>query len=479
MCKKLRSSAALLLTCVLLISGTSAAYAEEGYGPWYVNNQQEETSAQITTGPGAKPTGETSGETTGQDQPPEEEGEDEEAALRAEQEAAEAALRASLPQLQTSVLHMDGHWSVPFFNDQLISIGDESFRSIAIYLTNTVGDIIYRSYSSAHGWTPWAMNGQYTAVYDETSIVEAVQIKLNGPVSKSLDLYYISVLNDGTQTGWAKNGGSCGTMGTGAYMTQFKMSFYANYDTFPFQTDGALISQQPDGVQFIDGEPRYSNGLGGDYSGWGYVGNDRYYFINNTPVSGWQYIDGYKYYFGDDFKLVTDLEPIIGAAGPYHIKINKEMNCTTVYVQDGANGFIIPLKSFLCSTGDDTPLGTFKTPEKYRWRFMNSGVYAQYATRLAAGKSFLLHSIIFEKQDNMTLRSDTYNYLGIARSAGCIRYLTRDAKWIYDHCPVGTSITVYNDTNPGPYGRPVIPHWIPEEQTWDPTDVTVSLPEVQ
>jgi len=25
----------------------------------------------------------------------------------------------------------------------------------------------------------------------------------------------------------------------------------------------------------------------------------------------------------------------------------------------------------------------------------------------------------------------------------------------------------------------VIPHWIPEEQTWDPTDVTVSLPEVQ
>lgn len=455
--KKMRSSAALLLIFMMLVSGTLAAYAEEGYGPGYVTAHDE--TQPTTTGPLAD-------FSTGQGQ------------LSEEDEAAEAARRASLPQLQTSVLHMDGHWSVPFYNDQLISIDNESFRSIAIYLTNTVGDIIYRSYSSAHGWTPWAMNGQYTAVYDETSIVEAIQVKLNGPVSNKFDLYYISVLNDGTQTGWAKNGGSCGTMGTGINITQFKMSLYANYDTFPFQTDGALYAQQPDGVQFIDGEPRYSSGLGGDYTGWGYVGNERYYFINNTPVSGWQYIDGYKYYFGDDFKLVTDLEPIIGSAGPFHIKINKEMNCTTVYAQDGANGFIIPLKSFLCSTGDDTPLGTFKTPEKYRWRLMNSNVYAQYATRLSAGKSFLLHSIIYEKQDNMTLWPETYNYLGVARSAGCIRYLSSDAKWIYDRCPVGTSITVYNDKNPGPYGRPVIPYTIPLEQTWDPTDVTVVLPQV-
>lgn len=64
------------------------------------------------------------------------------------------------------------------------------------------------------------------------------------------------------------------------------------------------------------------------------------------------------------------------------LKINKQMNCTTVYIQDGTNGFIIPYKTFLCSTGDDTPLGDHKTPEKYRWRLMNTDEYCQYCTRL-------------------------------------------------------------------------------------------------
>ena len=58
------------------------------------------------------------------------------------------------------------------------------------------------------------------------------------------------------------------------------------------------------------------------------------------------------------------------------------MNCTTIYAKDGANGFIIPYKAFLCSTGDDTPIGTFRTPEKLRWQLMLSGVYCQYLTRL-------------------------------------------------------------------------------------------------
>lgn len=66
--------------------------------------------------------------------------------------------------------------------------------------------------------------------------------------------------------------------------------------------------------------------------------------------------------------MVEDLEPIIGANGPFLIRINKQMNCMTIFVQDGANGYIIPLKSFLTSTGEDTPVGTFHTPEKYRWR---------------------------------------------------------------------------------------------------------------
>lgn len=136
---------------------------------------------------------------------------------------------------------------------------------------------------------------------------------------------------------------------------------------------------------------------GSNYTGWGWVDGQRYYFNDSYPVTGWQYIDGYKYYFAEDGKLVEDLEPIIGANGPFLIRINKQMNCMTIFVQDGANGYIIPLKSFLTSTGEDTPVGTFHTPEKYRWRLMIHGLYTQYATRLGSGLPILMHSVIYDR----------------------------------------------------------------------------------
>ena len=101
---------------------------------------------------------------------------------------------------------------------------------------------------------------------------------------------------------------------------------------------------------------------------------------------------------------------------------------------------------------------------------MNSGVSCQYATRLGPGLSFLLHSIIYSVQDINTMHPDTYNYLGVARSAGCIRFTSGDAKWIYDHCPIGTTIQVYNSPVPGPFERPTIKAVIPTTQHWDPTD---------
>jgi len=95
--------------------------------------------------------------------------------------------------------------------------------------------------------------------------------------------------------------------------------------------------------------------------------------------------------------------------------------------------------------------------------------YTQYATRIIAGKSFLMHSVIYDKPDNHTLFADTYNGLGVLRSAGCVRLTTADAKWIYDNCKLGTTVTIYNNSHPGPFDRPVIVP-IPLEQKWDPTD---------
>ena len=125
----------------------------------------------------------------------------------------------------------------------------------------------------------------------------------------------------------------------------------------------------------------------------------------------------------------------------------------TIYAQDGGNGYIIPVKSFLTSVGDDTPVGTFKTPEKYRLRLMIHDVYTQYATRLGAGLPILIHSIIYDAANPMTVWASTYNNMGIARSAGCIRLMSGDSKWVYDHCALGTTVQVYNSSVAGPFER--------------------------
>ena len=53
-------------------------------------------------------------------------------------------------------------------------------------------------------------------------------------------------------------------------------------------------------------------------------------------------------------------------------------------------------------------------------------------------------------------------------SHGCIRMTVADCKWIYDHCPSGTVVTV-GDNLPAPFDRPEAEK-IPEGQDWDPTD---------
>ena len=89
-----------------------------------------------------------------------------------------------------------------------------------------------------------------------------------------------------------------------------------------------------------------------------------------------------------------------------------------------------------------------------------------------------MHSIIYDAPNPFSVWASTYNHMGVARSAGCIRLTTEDSKWIYDHCPLGTTVEVYNNPVPGPYERPTITSEIPFEQTWDPTDPNVTQEQI-
>lgn len=439
-----------------------------------------DTSAQTTSPDGSAASSETNGFTDGQNAALTEQQGAELEAEKAQAEAEASHLNNPLvvpdreAHLQTTILLNDAQaWSQAYVNDQQIEGAAAGFSSISTFLENIHGNVLYRTYSSVNGWTAWALNGQQTANATTWVPVEAIQYRFSGPVADKYDIYYSTILSDGTRTGWAKNGESAGTMNQGLYITGFRLAFFVK-GTAELDTTNVLVSAHQDGIQMVDGVMQYIHGDGSGYTGWGWQQDDRYYFVDSMPVTGWQYIDGFKYYFQEDGRLLQDVEPIIGTGGPFMLKINKEMNCLTVYAKDGDNGFIIPVKSFLTSVGDDTPIGTFRTPEKYRWRLMIHDLYTQYATRLGAGMPILIHSIIYDAPNPFTVWASTYNNLGIARSAGCIRLASADAKWVYDNCAIGTTVVVYNSSIAGPFERPTIMYEIPFEQTWDPTDPNVT-----
>lgn len=184
---------------------------------------------------------------------------------------------------------------------------------------------------------------------------------------------------------------------------------------------------------------------------------------------GWRYVNGYKLYYDKNGKLVKDVSSIIGKQSSYVIKVNKKKNCVTVYAKDGKNGYIIPVKAFVCSAGNATPITTARTPAKYRWHALNGNCYGQWCTRIKQG--FLFHSVMYGKTKNTTLSVSNYNKLGKTASHGCIRLKAGDAKWIYDNCKLKTKVIIYNSSNAGPLGKPSavkLPKW----HKWDPTDPT-------
>ncbi|MCO7111449.1 L,D-transpeptidase [Gemmiger formicilis] len=118
------------------------------------------------------------------------------------------------------------------------------------------------------------------------------------------------------------------------------------------------------------------------------------------------------------------------------------------------------------------PTGYFSTPVDYSWRLLMGPSYGQYATRIY--DSYLFHSVPYYSQHKDDVEYDEFNLLGTRASLGCIRLAVVDVKWIYDNCPLGTPVIIYNDADdPGPMGKPGTIYTDPadtEKRGWDPTD---------
>ncbi len=161
-------------------------------------------------------------------------------------------------------------------------------------------------------------------------------------------------------------------------------------------------------------------------------------------------------------------EPVM----PYYLRVNLTQNIVTVYARDESGEYTVPIKSMACSVGTDgkTPTGTYTTSDKYSWRLLSGNVYGQYCTRITG--HILFHSVPYFTKDKGNLEFDKYNKLGQAASLGCVRLSVIDAKWIYDNCPKGSTVTLYYSDAPEPIS-PTMPTQIDindARRGWDPTD---------
>ena len=346
--------------------------------------------------------------------------------------------------------------------------GDISAFAMDLKNFEGIGGVSYRAYTNTGGYLWWYHDGIQTGVVGSGSWVEAIQIQLSGQAEKMYDVYYSVTSSGQGKMGYAKNGEVAGTVDIGEKILSIEVVLVPKGSAGPQSAAPRYKSAASGRLSVAENATVMFNEDGSVYNGW--LSDDfvRYYFENGYAKTGWQYIDGYKFYFDSCGRLVQDVDSLIGKQSDYLLKVNKTLNCLTVYAKDGNNGYIIPVKAMLTSVGDDTPIGTFKTPEKYRWRLMVNDTYTQYATRITQG--FLFHSITYATPNENNLLTVGYNGLGVSRSLGCVRLNCRNSKWVYDNCHLGTTVQVYGDANvASPFDKPeLVP--ISDQQTWDPTD---------
>lgn len=218
------------------------------------------------------------------------------------------------------------------------------------------------------------------------------------------------------------------------------------------------------------------SGPSADSQKLGMIGQDTPITVTGKCSNGWMRIDynGATGYCSAQYLKGSQNE----STAQYMIKVNRKQNIVIVYAKDENGAYTKPYKAMVCSVGlnDATPTGTWNTTDKYTWRLLSGNVYGQYATRITG--HYLFHSVPYFTQSKSDLESEEYNKLGEPASLGCIRLSVEDAKWIYDNCPSGTTVTIYDSDEAEPLAKPT-PIKIDlndSRKGWDPTDPDTNNP---
>lgn len=258
--------------------------------------------------------------------------------------------------------------------------------------------------------------------------------------------YYMNPSNYVMKTGWLTNNGK---------------TYYLNPNKDAV-TYGAAITGWKEISDGTASYMYYFESDGARHTGWYTENGKRYYFDSSGKMyTGKHTIDGTTYDFGTTGGIPINQE--------WRIEVNRRYNFVVVYRGD------TEMNAFVCSTAADgvtTPVGTFKLQDKLRWHTLNGPTYGQYCSHITW--NILFHSVpCMRPNDSNSLNPYYYNQLGTAASGGCIRLTVRDAKYLYDSCPIGTKVVISDSLETVPRPKTVqvkTAPKIPLTQTYDPTD---------
>ena len=130
----------------------------------------------------------------------------------------------------------------------------------------------------------------------------------------------------------------------------------------------------------------------------------------------------------------------------YHLFVDVTNQITRAYALDAQGEYTVLVREMICSTGtksNPTPIKTCTLPGKRaRWGYFPEwGSHAQYLTRIDSSNAF--HSVLYSSANEKALVVSSFEKLGERASHGCVRLLVDDAKWIYENCPAGTPVTIF------------------------------------
>ena len=212
------------------------------------------------------------------------------------------------------------------------------------------------------------------------------------------------------------------------------------------------------GMVYIDGQIYYFNSDGVKCAGVQFFNGRSYYFDANGALlkNRWTTINGEKIYVDGNGIGLTDLSARY--PGPYKLLVDRTNCVVTAYARDCSGRYTIPVRSMLCSvglSGTATPSGTYNISATFTLKELMGPSWGKWACRVVGGIYF--HSVATGSASDPThtVPAGEYNKLGSPASHGCIRLCVRDAKWIYDHCGLGTTVQI-GDNYALPFGKPFL-----------------------